>query len=182
MLRPRRASRAALLVTLLVAILVAACGTSTTSAEPTASAAPSVASSGAPASPAPPDPTPVPGSGDPATPVPSSQTDTEWGRIWDTLPAAFPHYPGSVPTETGEGPASGRFAVPVDARTAATFMQQALETAAYSTDALSGPLEDGGFVLDSTGEDPACHVRTTIAPLGSTTVMTVMYGAACPAP
>lgn len=176
--------RAAPLVAgLALVAFVTACGSSAEPSAPgTASPSTTVPATTSPATPALPDPTPVPGSDGVEPPGSATQTDTDWGRIWDRLPTGFPRYPGSVPTETGEGPASGVLSVPVDAATAVTFMQQALETAAYSTDALSGPFEDGSYVLESTGEDLGCKVRTTIAPLGSTTAMTVLYGAACPAP
>ena len=62
----------------------------------------------------------------------------------------------------------------------ATWYQDELEMAAFSTEALSGPLEDGGYVIDSTGQDPRCRLSVTIAPLGGTTTLTVLYGAACP--
>src|SRR4029079_15915087 len=79
--------------------------------------------------PPPPSGTPAPTGGTPAlTPVPGgstapsagassaavsppTQTDTEWGRIWDGLPAGFPLPPGAVPTEIGEGAASATLAV-----------------------------------------------------------------------
>jgi hypothetical protein len=59
-------------------------------------------------------------------------------------------------------------------------MQGALETATFTTEALSGPFEDGSLVLDSVG-DAGCRIQTTIAPLGGMTFVTVLYGAACPA-
>lgn len=132
-------------------------------------------------------PSPIPTSAaTPATASPSAgepgqtETEWEWGRIWDDIPATFPRVAGSIPTEMGEGPASATLAVPTDVQAAADFMQAALETAAYSTEAKSGPLEDGSFVIDSIGEDPACRVETRLTPLSGTTVMTVMFGAGCP--
>jgi hypothetical protein len=173
-------------VATLVVLVVAACGsTAAPSGSPpaasAASASPAPATAAASATPF--VPTPVPGSVGPASPVPTvSQTETDWGRIWDAIPAGFPRYPGSVPTETGSGPASAEFAVPTDPKTAATELQSALEAATYSTQAQSGPLEDGSIVIDSIGEDPACRVETRLSPLGGTTLMTVLYGACCPTP
>ncbi|MEO7663599.1 MAG: hypothetical protein ABIV26_00610 [Candidatus Limnocylindrales bacterium] len=110
----------------------------------------------------------------------TSQTDTDWGRIWDALPAGFPQFAGASPTETGEGPASATLDVG-DAAPAevATFYQSTLETAGYSTVSMSGPREDGSIEIQSTG-DGSCQVRTTIAPLGGTTIVTILYGAGCP--
>ena len=112
-----------------------------------------------------------------------SQTDTEWGRIWDAVPAGFPTYRGSTPAEdAGVGPASASYAIDSgDAGEIASWMQTALETATYSTEALSGPLEDGSFTLDSVGGGD-CRILTTITPMGGLQVITVQYGAACPAP
>jgi hypothetical protein len=45
---------------------------------------------------------------------------------------------------------------------------------------LNGPAEDGSFVLESVG-DGQCRVRTTVAPLGDMTFITVLYGSDCPA-
>ena len=114
----------------------------------------------------------------------ASQTDTDWGRIWDDLPAAFPVYPGAAPAEAAEtGPVSATLALQgPDAKTVATWMQTALERAAYTTEGLSGPLEDGSFVLDSIGAAADCRVEVAVAPLGSLTMVTVRYGAACPSP
>lgn len=117
-----------------------------------------------------------------AGPPAEGQTDTEWGRIWDSLPSGFPKYPGAVLSdEAATGPASAVYVVEGGEPVAmATWFQQAFETATYSTDSLSGPLEDGSYVLDSSGQDPACRLSVTIAPLGGTTSLTVMYGAGCP--
>lgn len=119
----------------------------------------------------------------PATSAPGaslpSQTDTEWGRIWDELPDGFPVPPGSTPTEP-DVVASGAFDLSVGVEEAATFMQQSLELANFSTFTLSGPAEDGSIVIESVGPGGTdCRVETTIKPLGALTRMSVRYGAAC---
>jgi hypothetical protein len=111
-----------------------------------------------------------------------TQTDTEWGRIWDNVPAGFPRYPGSsVADDTSPEPVSATYAVAGggDPEQIASWMQAALETATFSTEALSGPLEDGSFVLDSVG-DGGCRIQVAIAPMGGLTFVTVRYGASCP--
>jgi hypothetical protein len=115
-------------------------------------------------------------------PPPVTQTDTAWGRIWDALPAGFPIYPGAVESEEAGGgePVSATFSVGgADAPEIATSMQQQLELATYSTEALSGPLEDGSFVIDSVG-DGDCRIETTVKPAGGLMLITVRYGADCP--
>ena len=110
------------------------------------------------------------------------QTDTDWGPIWDSLPPGFPTYPGSTQSEeAATGPVSAIYVVPgKDAAAIAVWMQDALEQAAYSTESMSGPLEDGSFVIDSVGEDAECHTEVSIAPLGGTTMLTILYGTGCP--
>ena len=111
-----------------------------------------------------------------------TQTDTEWGRIWDSVPAGFPRFPGStIADDASPEPASVRYAIAGggDPADIASWMQSALETSTFSTQALSGPLEDGSFVLDSVGEGD-CKIRVTVAPMGGLIFVTVLYGAACP--
>ena len=112
----------------------------------------------------------------------AGQTDTEWGRIWDSLPPGFPTYPGSTPADdAATGPASATLAVDGDAAKAiANWMEAQLQGEAYTAQSLSGPLEDGSYVLDSVGAAAGCQVQVTAAPRGSLTIVTVMYGAACP--
>jgi hypothetical protein len=150
-----------------VSVVLVACG----DARPPGSATPTAAG-----------PTPVPTvPGESASPSgPVSQTDTDWGRIWDALPAGFPVYPGSIPTETGLlGPASAEFAVGADPDSITTWLQASLEGAGYSTEALSGPLEDGSRVIESIA-DGGCRIETVVTPLSGTTHVTVRFGAACP--
>jgi hypothetical protein len=113
----------------------------------------------------------------------AGQTDTDWGRIWDELPEAFPVYPGATPAEEAATEAvSGTFALQdVDPRSVAAWMQTELERGAYRTEALNGPFEDGSFVLDLVG-DGECRIQVAVAPLGGLTLVTVRYGAACPGP
>lgn len=113
----------------------------------------------------------------------AGQTDSEWGRIWDAVPAGFPRFPGSsIADATGPEPVSARYAVPEgDAQAIATWMQDALETATFSTEGMNGPFEDGGYVIDSVGEGE-CRMQTRIAPEGGTTFIEILYGAGCPAP
>ena len=119
-------------------------------------------------------PTPTP------TPAPPGQTTTDWGRIWDGVPASFPRRPGSEPTETAAGPASAVLSVPAGVAEAANWYVTALGSAGYHVAGASGPFEDGSFVVDATGRQAACHVQVTVAKVGTLTVATIMYGASCP--
>lgn len=155
-----------------ILVTVVACGSNPASSSP--SAAPSslpVAS---------PDLTPVPGGTEIAPATPSTQTDTDWGRIWDALPPSFPLPPDAVPAETRDGPVTAQFAVGASLEDVATFMQAALEGARYSTESMSNPVEDGTVVIDSVGDTPDCRVETRLTPLSGTTLMTIRFGAACP--
>jgi len=126
-------------------------------------------------------PTPVPT--DPgATPAssPPSQTETDWGRIWDGLPRAFPSYPGASPTETGAGPASAILDVgDIEPAEVASFYVSALEFAGYHTLARSDPREDGSIEVEWAGET-TCRILATITPMGGTTIVSILYGADCP--
>jgi hypothetical protein len=153
---------------------LAACSTATSSSpSPSASAASTVPSPAGTSS----APTVGPSGGSAA-----GQTDTAWGRIWDTLPSDFPKITGSTPSEEAStGPASATLVVNGDtAKAIATSMQARLEAAGFTTVGLSGPLEDGSYVLDSTGGTAGCKVQVTAKPLGSVTTVTILYGAACP--
>lgn len=118
-------------------------------------------------------------SGAAGSPSAVTQTATEWGRIWDALPPDFPVHPGAEPTEGAAGPASATLTVPAQVGAAAAWWQPALERAGYSTVAVSGPLEDGSIVIDSAGAGD-CRIQVAITPTGSTTTVTILYGAACP--
>jgi len=74
---------------------------------------------------------------------------------------------------------SAEFAVPEGPEVVAAWLQAALEGAGYSTEALSGPLEDGSRVIDSLGDD-GCRAQTVIAPMSGTTHVAVRFGADCP--
>jgi hypothetical protein len=159
------------LAALMLALVLAACG-------PTGRTSPSTAPSATA-----PTQTVAPSSSVPSSPAPAiGQTDTEWGRIWDAVPSGFPRFPGATPADdTGGEPVSARYAVPDGHPEAiAAWMQSAMETATFSTEGLNGPFEGSSFVLDSVG-DGECRIQTTIAPLGGMTIVTVRYGAACPA-
>jgi hypothetical protein len=158
---------------LMLALAVTACGSSAVSSRPgtvapsATPAAPSGAASGAASA-----------AGD------ASQTDTDWGRIWDALPPGFPTYPGSTTADdAATGPASATLVVDGDAAKAiGTWMASHLEAASYRTESISGPLEDGSYVVESVGATSGCRVQVKAAPLGSLTTINVMYGAACPNP
>jgi hypothetical protein len=113
----------------------------------------------------------------------TGQTDTEWGRIWDTVPADFPRFAGATDAdEVATGPASATLAVPGNvAATLAPWMAGRLKDRGYTVDGDTTALEDGSFVLEGR-RDPSCRVGVTIAPAGGITTVTVLYGAGCPKP
>jgi hypothetical protein len=162
------------LAVLALLLIPLACGP----ADPTSSPSPSAATSTADSTGQLPSGSVAPGASDP---LPVGQTDTEWGRIWDDVPAGFPTYPGSTPANDASSEAvSARYAiVGGDPGEIASWMQAALANAGYSTEALSGPFEDGSHVLDVVG-DEECRIQTTISPLGRLTFVAVRYGATCP--
>jgi hypothetical protein len=178
-IRPTPIRRPAIGAALLVATVLAlgACNATTNAPSPNGSAPPPSTASLLPAG----GPNASPGATGSA--LAAGQTDSDWGRIWDRLPAAFPMYPGAAPAEAAQtGPVSAVLAVPgQEVRTIATWMQAALERDGYRTEALNGPLEDGSFVLDSVG-DAGCRVEVAVAPLGDLTMLTARYGAGCPSP
>lgn len=155
----------AILAILITAMLVAACASS----DSTPSSAPSIA------------PGPATSASASAGASGGTQTETGWGRIWDNVPTGFPRFPGSqVADPVAPEPVSGTYSV-VNDDTAqiAGWMQNALETASFGTESLSGPLEDGGFVIESVGEGE-CRIQTSVRPMGDLTFVIVRYGAACP--
>jgi len=165
----------------MVVLVLAACGPGAASSGP-AGTAPGATSSSS-ASDAPPSPVLSAGPVDPViSGAPTTgQTDTEWGRIWDAVPAGFPTYPGStVADDAGLKDVSGAWALEGgDPAEMATWFQAHLEQATFSTESLAGPQEDGSFLLDSVG-DGGCKVEVQVAPTGGLVLVSVKYGAACP--
>lgn len=159
-------------VWLAVLVLLAACGsTEPSTAAPTLQASPVASGPGVSGD------TSAPAS----SPVTATQTDTEWGRIWDGVPAGFPRFPGSVAADPiSPDPVSAIYSVANDdTAEIAAWMQSSLELATFSTESLSGPLEDGSFVLESVGEGD-CRIQTSVQPMGGLTFVIIRYGAACP--
>jgi hypothetical protein len=161
---------------LLTVLALAACSASAPSSAGASAGSGASSATGAPSTPA----SALPSAS--GTGTSSAQTDTEWGRIWDSLPADFPAYPGATPAEeTATGAASADLVVTGgDARTIATTMQSALIAAGYATAGLSGPLEDGSFTLDMTGPQTGCKVELRVTPTGGLTSLKILYGASCP--
>lgn len=158
-------------------VLVAGCAVAT-SPGPAGSTAP--APSATPAGTAPATGTATAGATDGPGPSVPGQTDTAWGRIWDSLPSGFPRYPGASPASIGRGPVSAEFTVSADPTTVLSALRSALEAAGYSTVNQSGPLEDGSRTLESGSATAGCRVQTTVGPLGGLTYIAVLFGAACP--
>ena len=127
-------------------------------------------------------PTATPGPTDAPSPGPTKpgQTDTDWERIWDDIPADFPAYPAARPTEAAQGPASAV----LDAGTAkpaqvTEFYRSAFAAAGFTVVSRDGPREDGSYELVVSSQG-SCHIRITTAPLGASTIITIMYGVQCP--
>ena len=111
------------------------------------------------------------------------QTDTEWGRMWDAIPADFPVFAGATPSEeAATGPASAVLVVNgTDAKTVASWTAERLTEAGFDINGEMAALEDGSYAVD--GErDTDCLVHVEATPLGTVTTITIYYGAECPAP
>jgi len=154
----RTPARIRLVGVLACAMTVAACGT-TSSPEPSVAPTSSLA------------------------PPLGGQTDTEWGTIWDTIPADFPVYAGAVPSEeSASGPASANLVVDgADPSAVATWTDSALTGAGFTITEGQESMEDGSIALEAV-RAPDCRVLVTSAPLGSLTSITILYGASCPSP
>ncbi len=153
-----------------LALLALGCGT-TTPATQRPSVAPSPALTFVPGGAA----SPVVG----ATVGPPTTTDTEFGRIFDSLPASFPTLPGQEPANSGAGSTSGSFAVNTTVAAAAAAIRAALVAQAWTVD-IGSPLEDGSVVLEATHAPKGCNSEVRFTPLSGTVIMSVLYGASCP--
>lgn len=162
-----------LLLALLVGLAVAACS-------PVQSNSPSASSTFPDSSPSA-APTDVPGtSAEPsaAASLPT-QTDTEWGRIWDDVPAIFPRPPGSLDAEPIERTAtSADLSVPAGPDETVDFYERGLASLGYAVSS-QGPAEDGSWVIDA-GPGGDCKVQLTVKPLSGVTHVSILYGAGCP--
>jgi hypothetical protein len=117
--------------------------------------------------------------GSPLQPSLPTQTDTEWGRIWDAVPSTFPVIRGAVPaTDSGEGATSALLALQApDPMVIAAFYRDALQGMGMSV-SVDGPLEDGSVTVSGTDRG-ACAVQVSVRPAGSTNLISVLYGAGC---
>lgn len=175
-----RSRRLLSILSLTLVILLAACDSADQTSGPTPSGASTEAPS--PAASDTPDASAEPSSEASGGPSAGTQTDTTWGRIWDDVPPGFPTFAGStIAGDTSPEPVSATWSIANDdTAVIATWMQAALENASFRTEALSGPLEDGSFVLEMVGQGD-CRLQVVVVPMGGLTFVTVRYGAACPA-
>jgi hypothetical protein len=109
---------------------------------------------------------------------PPTTTDTEFGRIWDSLPDTFPRMARSTPVDEA-GPVSAAFATSTDVETASRGIGQTLMDLGWSVD-IGSPLEDGTVILEATGPPAGCKAEVRFTPMSGTVVMSVLYGAECP--
>lgn len=166
---------AGLVIRVAVLALVALAATSLAGCSPGASPGPAT-----PPAPSRPSETDVPTPETTPNPSLPGQTETEWGLIWDAVPATFLVPEGATPAEPETGPASAAYTVPLDrltARQLAEFYRGGLDERGYSA-SLDGPLEDGSFTVWSSN-GYGCDVRVTILPRGDESLVTVLYGAGC---
>jgi len=176
------------LAPVLVALLVAPCGTGPSPSASSGAVKPPTGPDAAAVTLAPttpPDLTPVPGGSTDGPvaqqPLPTrpSTTATEWGTVLDSVPADFPVFPGAAPVDAVDGPASGAWQADAPVDTVATWYRDDLERLGFTTIDLSSALEDGSRVLDSVSDLPECRIQTTFRPAGESTMIIVLYGAGC---
>ncbi|MEO5704166.1 MAG: hypothetical protein ABIZ52_03700 [Candidatus Limnocylindrales bacterium] len=109
------------------------------------------------------------------------QSDTEWGPIWNSLPASYPVFAGAEVADAEQGPVSGAFTVASNVAAPlviAEFYRDALEEQGFGGTGLDGPLEDGSFTVWSSNSY-GCDSLVTILPRGTESYITVLYSAGC---
>lgn len=109
------------------------------------------------------------------------QSDTEWGRIWSSLPPSYPVFAGAEPADADQGPVSGAFTVSTDLAAPlaiAEFYRDQLEEQGFGGTGLDGPLEDGSYTVWSSNSY-GCDSLVTVLPRGSESLITILYGAGC---
>ena len=109
---------------------------------------------------------------------------TPWGRAWDAIPARFPLPAGAsvaAPPDPAEGIASATFATAASVDAAVATVQAGLGVLHLSVEGIA-EAEDGSVALSLSGSPAACRGLVRVRPLGSTTFVTVYYGAGCAAP
>jgi hypothetical protein len=173
---PRRRAAHSLpsIVGMSLALIVVACGPSSASLPPPATAtAPSL--------------TPVPGG--PASPVigasvgpPSTSNVEGFGEIWDGLPPSWPKFPGQSQSEIGSD-ASEVLVVKGDPAALAIQLRRTLEQRGSWGVDIGSALEDGTVMLEAIGAPEGCKVRarfTPNTPGSDEGTLQVYYGAKCP--
>lgn len=127
-------------------------------------------------------PTVVPGGMTPPPdplPVDVTTTETEWGTILDTVPAAFPVFPGAEPADWPDAPVSGAWLGGVPAEEMARWYESQLLDQGWAVVEVGGPLEDGSWTVDAWADIPECRLQAVFRPAGESTIITVRYAAAC---
>ena len=80
-------------------------------------------------------------------------------------------YPGAQPAELPEGPNSGAWLWARTSRRSRRGTATRLESAGFTIDNLSSPLEDGTRVLDVDSDLPECRIQTTFRPENGSTMI-----------
>lgn len=126
-------------------------------------------------------PSEAPASVDPTPELPS-QSESEWGLIWDAVPDSFPvPIDAAVADPPQQGPVSGAWTVPVadvSAPALAGYYRDTLDENGWSA-GIDGPLEDGSYTVWST-DAYGCETLTRIVPRGDESLITAFFGAGCP--
>jgi hypothetical protein len=115
------------------------------------------------------------------TPELPSQSESEFGLIWDAIPESFPVPAGAAVADPQAGPVSGAWTVSVATTSApdlAGFYRDALDDIGWGT-GIDGPLEDGSYTVWSSN-GYGCETWTRILPRGDESLVTVLFGAGCP--
>jgi hypothetical protein len=86
---------------------------------------------------------------------------------------------GAQPTETGAGPLSAELVVDGTIDEVANELLTGLGAWTLDVVEVSSPVEDGSRTIELEGGG-RCVAQVVVGPLGSTTLLTVRYGAACP--